>query len=347
MAAGTLGREGFALVLVLLALALLTAVASAALVAAVGQLRAATVAGRVLSERTGAGAAVDAVLSTTRGFPASQVGDAAVEMVRTPFGQNGWQRVLDLRLSREIHLFLGEAVLDTTDIPMRDARLVWWMDPEVRIAGHRGAVEAGTIDIQVGARVATDAVLAGRPGIPACDALPLLAAAFGGQPMQAATGLALPPEWGTGRDGPDFAGVRLGWFSRLVLQRLADHSVTAGGSLPPVGCTGCWSGLVFSDGSTEMAVQGTGVLAVNGDLTFAPGSSWTGLILVSGDVTAPSTARIQGLLRAGGSVTLGPGSLVDGSACAAYRALLAASSLALPVPFPGRSRLAPLAPASR
>ncbi len=344
MATRNFGREGFALVLVLLALALLTAVASAALVAAVGQLRAATAAGRVHSERTGARAAVDIALSTTRGFPVVQVGDSAVEMVRRPFGRNGWQRVLDLRLSTEIHLFLGEAILDT-GVPMRDVHMIWWMDPETRVAAHAGAVQAATIDIQAGASVVADSILTGRPGIPACDALPLLANAFGG-PIQAAAGLPLPPEWGSGRDGPDFAGVRLGWFSRPTLQRLADHSVAAGDSPPGIGCTGCWSGLVFSEGSTEVIRQGAGVLVVDGDLTFAPGASWTGLTLVSGNVTARDTAVIRGLLRVGGSVTLYPGSIVDGSACAAFQALLAAGSLARPIAFPGRSRLAPSAPAS-
>lgn len=336
-------REGFALVLVLLALMLVTAIASAALVAAVGQLRATTIEGRVLSERKAAVAAVDGVLGTARGFPAAQVGDSAVEMLWRPFGRHGWQRVLDLRVSREAHLFWGEAVLDS-GVPMRDMRLVWWMDPEVRIAAHRGVLEAGTIVIQVAARVVADSILTGRPGIPACDGFPLLTAAFTAQPMQVAAEVPPPPEWGPGRNGSDFAGVRLGWFSRLVLQRLADHRVTAGGSPPTVGCTGCWSGLVFSNGSTEVTQQGAGVLVVNGDLTFAPGSSWTGLVLASGDVIARGTARIQGLVRSGGSVTLEPGSFVDGSACAAFRALLATDSLARPIPLPGRSRLAPLGP---
>ena len=340
------GQEGFALVLVLLALTLLTALASTALAAAVGQLRAASMAGRLLSERTAAGAAVDATLNTTRGVPTSPVGDSAVELTRKPLGRTGWRRVVNLRLTTEIHVFLGEATLDS-GVPARDARLVWWMHPETRIAAHAAAVEAGTIDIETGADVLTHAIVTGRPGIPSCDHLPLLSTAFAGTPVPVASGLPSPPEWGSGGDGPDFAGVRLGWFGRRVLQQLADHPVTAGGSPPAVGCTGCWSGLVYSDGSTQVTRQGAGVLVVNGDLGFAPGSSWIGLVLVAGEVTVHDSARIQGLMRAGGRVTLKRGSVVDGSACSALNALQAADSLSRPLPLPGRSRLAPLAPASR
>lgn len=340
------GQGGFALVLVLLALMLLTVIASAALAASVGQLRAAGRAGRILSERIAAGAAVDAILDNTRGFPTSQVGDSAVELVRKPLGQSGWQRVLNLRLTTEMHVFLGEAALGS-GVPVSDARLVWWMDPEARIAAHAGVVEADTVDIETGASVLAVSVVTGRPGIPSCDGLPHLSTVIAGTPLQVASRLPSPPEWGAGGDGPDFARVRLGWFNRRGLRRLADHSVTAGGPLPAVDCTGCWSGLVYGDGSTQVIRRGAGVLVVDGDLAFASGSSWTGLILVAGDVTVHDAARVQGLVRAGGSVKLEPGSVVDGSACSAFRALQAASSLARPIPLPGRSRLAPLAPASR
>lgn len=340
------GKEGFALVLVLLALTLLTALASTALAAAIGQLRAASMAGRLLSERTAARASVDELLNTTRGLPTSVVGDSAVELTRQPFGRTGWRRVVNLRLTRETHVFLGEATLDS-GVPVRDARLAWWMDPETRIAAHAAVVEAGAIDIETGADVLTHAIVTGRPGIPSCDHLPLLSTVSAGAPSPVASGLPLPPEWGRGGDGPDFAGVRLGWFSRRVLRRLADHPVTAGGAPPAIACAGCWSGLVYSDGSTQVTRQGAGVLVVNGDLGFAPGSSWIGLVLVAGQVTVDDSARVQGLMRAGGSVTLKRGSVVDGSACSALRALQAADSLARPLPLPGRSRLAPLAPAAR
>ncbi len=340
-----LGQDGFALVLVLLALALLTAIASAALAASIGQLRAAAMAGRVLSERTAAIAAVDALLNTTRGFPSGQIGGPPVELAPMPFGSGGSQRVLALRLTTEMHAFVGEAALDS-GVPMRDARLVWWMDPEARIAAHVGAVEAGAVDMGTGATVGADSALTGRPGIAPCDQQPLLANARAASPLQVASSLPGPPAWGAGSDGADFARIRLGWFGQGALRLLADHPVAGGGTLPSVGCAGCWSGLVYSEGNNEVTGRGAGVLVVDGDLALASGSSWTGLVLVAGGVAVRGGARVQGLVRAGGRVTLEPGSVVDGSACSALRALQAASSLARPLPLPGRSMLAPLAPGS-
>lgn len=124
------GGEGFALVLVLLALTLLAAIATAALAAAIGQLRAAGARGSVFTGHTGARDAVEMALGTTRGLAASQVGDSAHELLDRPFGRDGSQRVGDLRLSREIHVFIGDAVEDG-GTPVRKGRLIWWMDPEV------------------------------------------------------------------------------------------------------------------------------------------------------------------------------------------------------------------------
>lgn len=84
------------------------------------------------------------------------------------------------------------------------------------------------------------------------------------------------------------------------------------------------------------------MLVVNGDLTIESGSSWIGLVLASGNVTLSGTASVTGLVRAGGRVSMRSGSVLDGSACAALEALLAARSLARPIPLPGRSWLVPV-----
>ncbi len=341
---GAQGREGFALLLVLLALTLLMAIGAAALAAALGQLRAASAAGQVLKERVEANAATDLAIHASGGAPVSQVGDSATEVARTPYGPSGWQRVLDLRLSSEMHLFLGEATLDG-DTPARSGRLVWWLDPATRVAAYRGVVESDSVDIAQGARLTADSILAGRAGIPSCDAFPLLAVAFARQVGPTAP-LPGPPEWGSWDGQSDFASVRLGWYGRGALSRLADHRVEAGASLPSVDCTGCWSGLVFSEGSTAITQRGAGVLIVEGDLTLASGASWTGLILVSGNFNAAPNASIQGMMRVGGLASFEPGAIADGSACAALYALLSAPSLIRPIPMPGRSRLAPLSPAT-
>lgn len=340
---GPPGREGFALVLVLLALTLLAAIATAALTTAVGQLRAATARGSVLTAQAGARDAVEVALSTTRGLAASQVGDSALQLFRRPFGRDGSQQVMDLRLSREVHVFLGLAVEDG-GTPARKGRLVWWMDPEVRVAAHRAVVESATFRAEPGGRATADSILDGRSGVARCDGFSALRDAFGTNPVPVSATLPPPPAWGPGQDGPEFAGVRLGWFSHPALSRLANHRVASGQSPPPAGCLGCWSGLVYSGPTTHGAGDGAGVLVVSGDLTIASGSSWTGLVLASGSVTLAQAARVTGLVRAGGQVLLRPGSVLDGSACAALEALRAIESRAYPVPFPGRSWLTPVGP---
>lgn len=337
------GREGFALVLVLLALTLLAAIATAALTTAVGQLRASTTRRSVSALQMGARDAVEVALSTTRGLASSQVGDSAIQLLRRPFGRDGTQRVMDLRLSREIHVFLADAA-EGAGTPVRKGRLVWWMDPETRVAAHHAAVESATFRIEPGARVATDSILQGRRGIARCDGASVLRDAFGAAPVPVGAPLPPPPAWGRGQDGPRFAQIRLGWFSQPALRRLADHRLAPGQSPPRAGCIGCWSGLVFSGTTTHSAGDGAGVLVVSGDLTIASGSSWSGLVLASGNVTLAGTARVTGLVRAGGRVSLQPGSALDGSACAALGALRAARSLAHPISLPGRSWLTPVGP---
>lgn len=337
------GGEGFALVLVLLALTLLAAIATAALAAAIGQLRAATTRAGVFAAQTGARDAVEFALGTTRGLAESQVGGSAHEILYRPFGREGSQRVGDLRLSREIHVFVGDAVEDG-GAPVRKARLVWWMDPEVRVAAHKAVVESAAFRVEPGAQVNADSILDGRPGIARCDGVSALRDAFGTGLVPVSAAPPTPPAWGAGQDGPDYAGFRLGWFSRPVLQHLADHRVAPGQSPPPAGCLGCWSGLVHSGTTVHSAGRGAGVLVVNGDLTIASGSSWSGLVLASGDVTLSGAAGLTGLVRAGGHVVMQPGSVLDGSACAAFEALRAAQSLARPIPLPGRSWLSPVGP---
>ena len=336
-------RRGFALVLALLALMVLAGIAAAALAAALGQLRAAGSAGRVLGGQTGATASVEEAIEGTRGQPASVVGGPAVEMSRDTVGSDGMRRALDLRIAPEFHLLVGEASWDG-GVPTRYARVVWWLDPEARVGGHRAVLEAAAVVVAPGSRVRTDLILQERPGVPGCSHLPLLAQAFGHPGSLLNGALPQPPEWGAGSDDPDFDRVRLGRFSASMLDSLADARLSGDGRLVPA-CAGCWSGLVFGSGAAHLLQQGAGVLAVDGDLTVEAGASWTGLLLAAGDLTMASGSRITGLLRAGGTLTVAPGVEVDGSACAAIEALNRATSLARLLPLPGRTSAGPVSPA--
>jgi len=336
------GDGGFALVIVLLALLILAGIATAATVAAIGQLRSAGMVGKVIAGRSAARGGVELVLAENRDWPVAAVGDPAVALMADTLGENGSWRVYDLRITREFHVLVAEA--NPEDAPrIRDARVVWWMEPESRVGAHRAVVESDSVVVAAGARVDTDSVLAGRHRIPACDGHTVLAGTFGGPPVPAVGGLPQPPEWGAGRDGADFADLRLGWFGRSMLAALADHDLEGGGVLVP-GCPDCWSGLVFGAGNVGLTASGAGVLAVDGDLVLASGLSWTGLVLASGNVTLEPGSTLLGLVRGGDVVTLSRNSVVDGSACAALEALNAATSLARPVPAPARSWLGPIPP---
>ena len=335
-------EDGFALALVLMALVVLAAIATAAAVAAVGQLRAAGMAGRVISARAAALGGVERILAGTVGTPGAEVGGAAVDMAADSLGGTGLRRVRDLRISREFHFLVGEAALDG-GARVRVARVVWWMDPESRVAGHRAVVESASVSASADAFLLADSVLAGRPGVAACDSVELLADTMGADTVPATGALPSPPEWGAGSDGPAFEGPRIGWLGAAMLAALADLDLSGGGALAP-GCPGCWSGLVFGSGRVRVVGPGMGVLAIDGDLVVESGVAWTGLVLASGDVVLEPGSKLLGLLRAGGEVTLGTDAGVDGSACAALEALKAATSLSRPIALPGRSWIGPLPP---
>ncbi len=329
--------------LALLALLVLAGIASAALAAALGQLRAASRAGRVLAGQTAARAGVEVAIDVSRGEPRAALGGAAVELLRDSAEIHGVRRVLDLRIGPEFHLLVGEAG-PGGGVGARHARIVWWMDPEARVGGHRAVLEATTVAVAQGIRVRTDLVLGERPGVAACADSPALARSFARQGSLLSGALPEPPEWGAGSDAPDFDRVRLGRFSAPMLGRLADARLSGDGRVVPA-CRGCWSGLVFGSGAALLREEGAGVLVVDGDLTLERGSAWTGLLLVAGDLDVEPGARVTGLLRAGGTLAVASGAGVDGSACAALEALGRATSLARPLPLPGRASAGPVSPA--
>ena len=335
-------QAGFALVLVLLALLVLAAIASAALAASVGQVRAATMAGQVLSARSGARAGLETLFRSRRGAPPSQVDGGAVVLDSGTIAREGTWRVHALRLASEFHLFIGEGRI-ADGITMREARVAWWMDPATRVQSHGAVVESASLEMGTGARIVTDSVLANRAGMAGCDEL-AASPGFVATPLAHAP-LPGPPAWGGGADGALFADLRLGWFSSRMLADLADHAL-AGGDFGTTACDACSLGLVHSRGDLLLTGRNAGVLAVDGSLRLAQGASWTGLVLVARDVVLENNATVVGLVRAGGSVALGDGSMMDGSACAAYDALGAAAALARPIPLPGRSWAGPVPPSA-
>lgn len=327
------GREGAALAMVVLSLLVLAGIASAAVAAAVGQVRSAAAAGQLLAARAAARAGMEATLAGTTGASAASEGGAAVELASGDFGEAGTWRVLAVRITSEHHLFLGEAAMEA-GAAFRELRPTWWLDPETRVAGHRAVVEGAAIQVGAGAQVLANRILEARPGMQACGSRTVLADAFAGAVVPL-TGPLPSPEWdATPADSANGAGAeaRIGLLRGAMLSRAADARLP----LEP-SCADCWHGLVTGSGSVEVTGSGRGVLVVRGSVALVPGSSWTGLVVASGDVEVQGSATVTGLVRGGGSVTLAAGAVVDGSACVAVRALESARSLARPIPISGSS----------
>ena len=332
------GREGFALAMVVLALLVLAGIASAAVAAAVGQLRSAAAAGQVLAARAAARAELEATLVGTTGAASASANGAVVELASGDLGDGGTWRVLAVRITSEHHLFVGEAATEA-GVAFREFRPTWWLDPETRVAGHRAVLEGTATQVEAGAQVLANRLLAARPGVEACGSRTVLADVFAGPSFPVTGPLPGPAEWDDiSPDSVNGAGVeaRIGLLRGAALRRAADARLPL-----ETACADCWHGLVTGGGNVEVTGQGRGVLAVQGSVVLAPGSSWTGLVVASGDVDVQGSATVTGLVRGGGRVTLADGAVVDGSACAAVRGLESARSLVRPIPISGSSWAAP------
>lgn len=343
-ARGANERRGFALAIVLIALLVLTAVASGALVAASGQRRAAQVAGQSVAARTLARGAVERALVELGGWASAVVGDTAEIVAEGTAGVSNVWRGRSMRISPEYHLVVAEAGPES-GFQVREARLAWWLDPLTRIAGHAAVVEADSVHLDSGGRVEADSLLAARGAILGCDSAQGGSGVLGGV-APAAGALPAPPEWGAHDGDGNFEGLRLGWLGSSELAAFAAHGVAPGGVWNP-SCSDCWVGLVFGSGDLGVAASGAGLLVVDGDLAIASGVRWTGMLVASGDIELSTGVEVVGLVRAGGVVRVAATSAVQGSVCAAIAAVETATSLARPIPAPERSWLVPLPPAAR
>lgn len=329
--------------LVLLGMLVALGIASAAVAAAVGQVRAAAAAGRVVESRAASQAALESAFASVQGASLAVAGDSAVRLAAGVFSTGVAWSVASVRVSAEMHFFIGEAAVGE-GVPWREGRIAWWIDPAFRVARHGAVVESpGTTP---GATIELDSLLAARPGVAGCAHDATISRAFrGGVPARGP--LPVSPEWG-GPPGSDYEAVRLGWFGGARLRALADRAAPEAGPGPGAqpGAP-AWQGLVAGRGDVVLAGAGAGVLVVDGDLTLGPSGSWTGLALVSGSVALLGSSRLLGLLRSGGAVSIAPGAVVDGSPCAALAGLTNAPALLRPVALPGRSGAGPLLPGAR
>ncbi|MGI9626021.1 MAG: hypothetical protein ACR2QM_04235 [Longimicrobiales bacterium] len=328
--------SGFALASVLLALLLLSALALVASLAARAQTNAAGVAVRIAAAETAARGAIEAQLGRMNGVPPRAAGSFRPQLGTGVLGGLPWS-VADYRVDDEFHVLIGSAPIEATESRARDARLVWWMDPDRRVAGHRAVIESLELTLAPDALISAEEPLGEHGEHPSCAHRASLAAAFPG-PVRAHGTLPGAPEWGG--DTHLFGGLRLGWYGSEALVDLADHRV--GGSVTLDECPTCWMGVVAASSPTVLGGSGAGVLIAQSDLALEPGTHWSGLVLVAGNLQLSAGATVVGLVRSGGAVTLADSASVTASACAAYRSLEAAHSLLRPLRIPGPSRIGPM-----
>lgn len=330
-------RAGFALAGVVLALALLLALAFMAAAAARRQVANAGVALDVLAAEAAAAGAVEHALRHLEGPSSVPVGG-----VRSAFegvlGGRVWQ-VQTHRLTREYHVLLGYGSLAGAPARSRHARLVWWLDPVVRVGEFGAVLESGGGVIPEDAVAPVADALGPGDTHPGCESEEGLADAVG-SPLAGSGPLAAPAEWvGEGGRG---SSPRLGHLGREALVLLADRHVADAATL--AACSTCWEGVVVAADGTTIHGSGAGVLVALGSATLAPEGRWDGLVLVAGDLTLGAGARMVGLARVRGTTTIGTDASVVGSVCAAYRSLRAATSLHRPLRIPDASLLGPLPP---
>jgi len=346
-------REGSTLVVALLLLLAGTALAHAAYVLAMQELRIARAAVDVLQARVVA-------QSLTRGPVAMidslvwrvDVGRSAVLREGT-LARGAWRRRVR-RLAPELWMIEGSATSGRAT--QRMGRVVWLMDPVARLAAARGVVETEAPYPERGVR--TEGLRSPPPPWSAgrCASWrPVIDSLYRAR--------ALPPTAPRGGRGAGSGEPWLGLLDGEALMRRIERRVSGSGAPSPTERRGAcltedpWNWGAPSDpgsrcgsfspvvaSAADLAVtagQGQGVLVVGGNLRMSGASSYYGVVLVSGRVRLEHGARIYGLVRSA-RLVVEDSARVAGSACAALRALDGArSTLGPSVPSPGSGWLGP------
>lgn len=252
-------------------------------------------------------------------------------------GPGGSHRATLVRLDREWWLAEGVGRDPGGRSSRRLVRPLWILDPVARAVDLRAAVEVGpsapvtVLGVVAGAgptdegeelrrlcrpwRRALDSL--GAPTVPPA-ALETLGWEGGELGLLTLEGLRarIPVEVeGSGTPGPPLPGGRCGGGAW-------SWGDPGGGSGP---CADRW---VTRRGPGDLVVDGgvgQGLLAVEGDLTFASGAHFRGLVLVGGALVLRDGAVLEGMARVRGGLAVDATSRVRGSRCPALRALAEAA----------------------
>ena len=324
---GAGGREGFAIVAVLIVAIGLLVLAQGALALSGRELAASRLEARLVGRRLAARSAVALPL----------LGDTLPQLSWTPrvlaSGSHGpyvW-RTEAQRLGSELVLLTGVAREDYLPHEARTGAVVWAMNPTARVAAAEAVIEtAGGAELE-GIVTTTgfldppepSATVPCRAELRALDSLrvrvPLpvgpLRLSPEGEVALPSLGL-LPGDSLLGRSGISAEGVMSLPASSAVFGSPGDLTLRGG--------------------------EGWGVLLVAGTLRLELGTYFSGFALVGGDLVVENGATIQGMARVMGRLRLRNGGSVLGSACSAALALRAAAELRYPVRLLAGSRVHPM-----
>lgn len=355
-----MSRTGVALPVLLLLVLALAALSHGVLVLAQDALRSARAGAAVAQARVAAEVGVVEASSSWAGWSGSPL---AMWDARTAaeggLGARARYRVRLRSLGPEFRLLEGEGRVEPEGVTRRVARVVWTLDPVVRVGAALAAAEVGgRVRIESGSTVSGHGVDLFPDGWPpgVCDPYrQALDSLFPARliPATASLPVADRPRPGTGLLSLDTlltrADVTLGPTARVSpAPEVEDGACVAapsnwgdpgdpsgpcGGRLPLVAATGS---LVMEGG------EGQGILAVAGDLRVAAGARFAGVVLVAGRLEVDGAARIEGLARMGGDLDVRGGGTIAGRGCPALRALEAAPGLREPILPAAGSWLSPL-----
>jgi len=343
------GRDGVALVLVVLLLLALQLLAHGSLVLARQELSASKAGGELLQARIAAEAGLNETLPGNA-LPADTVGLWSGAVVASGSFEGAWHQTRVRRLARELWVLEGWGQVERRTWRLGLGRMIWIMDPVQRLLDFPGVIQVGSeapLDVrgEVDGSGMAPARSAPDPRCAPFDAA--LDSLFLGRTLPAVardtTLAAFAPA--LGMLGPAELASRLGAVGSVTgtpspsesLGRCATEDPWNWGdpTRPDRPCGTHWMTGWAPGGLRLVGGVGQGLLAVAGDLELS-GTRFDGVLLVGGRLLLVDGAELVGLAQAAGGVTVDSESWARGSACPPVLALNAArTAVGGPLPIPG------------
>lgn len=315
--------SGFALLVVLLALLVLTGLVHGTLALARFHSYASLAEGRVVGARV---AAQSGVRTVAADLPRDSLPVDRGALRRTLIPAKGTVVRVSVRQTAPEWLWIeGEARVGSGagQAVHRTAAVYWSLVPAVRARDLSATVELGGEVLAASPEAITSPGTGSLdPGflLGICDRDDALALRLGGDPVPAVDSLVNGE--GSSAGDPPTLGL-LGWPA-LAARRERGSNPGPDGSLRVI------------EGSFMVPEEGVrGVLVVSGDLEVPDARDFVGLALVGGSLTLGEEARLVGAARVRGDVTVRGEGRILGSRCTVHHVLRESPELSLPLAAPG------------